>query len=148
VVNYLYNQGSGKFDRTMKVTNIDAAAWAAAYTPGYTLADGETVWNSCKVLYNQFRHITPCPSEFSDQICIIDYATAVLYVKRKIAWMTKLRLPQITVAYSKGKDYYIYKHVMVQLPMHTDNVSVESIIEKLTKSKSNEVVKIGFVRLE
>jgi hypothetical protein len=148
VVNYLFNQGSGEYDRTLKVTNIDAASWVYSYTPGYTLADGETVWNSCKLLYNQFRHITLCPSEFSDQCCIADYATAVYYVKRKIAWMNKMRLPKISIAYSKGKDYYIYKHLMVQLPMHTNNVSVECIIEKIVKSKNSNQVKLNVVVLE
>jgi hypothetical protein len=148
VVNYLYNLGSEKFDAVLKVTNIDAASWLAAYTPGYTLADGEIVWNLCKALYTKYRQVETCPSEFSDQNCIADYATAVLYVKRKIAWMDKQRLPTITVAYSKGKNYNIYKHIKVQLPMHTDNESKECIIENITKSKNNGTVSIDFVKLE
>jgi hypothetical protein len=147
LVNYLYNQGSGNFDKTLKVTNIDATEWQSAYTPGYLDVDGEIVWNSCKVLYNQFRWIEPCPSEFSDQNMIADYTTAVNYVKRKIAWMTKMRLPTITIDYDKGKDYTIYKHILVQMRMHTNNVLAECIIEKIVKSKNSATVKIDCIIL-
>jgi hypothetical protein len=147
VVNYQYDNGAGKFRQTMKVTHIDAAAWQASYTPGIKIADGERVWNSCKTLYNKYRQIEQCPSEFSDQYPIPDYSTALAYLERKIAWMDKSRLPLITVAYSKGKDYTLFKHLMIQLPMHTNNVLVECIIEKIVKSKNTGTVKINCVIL-
>jgi hypothetical protein len=145
IVNYQWDVGAGKFRQTMKVTHIDAAAWQTSYTPGIKTADGEAIWNSCKALYNKYRQIELCPSEFTDQICIPDYATALAYLQRKIAWMDKPRLPSITVAFSKGKDYTLFKHIMVQLPMYTNNVSVECIIEKIVKSKNNNAVRIDFV---
>jgi len=147
VVNYLFNQGSGKYDRTLAVTHIDATEWQSSYTPGYKDADGVVVWNACKVLYNQFRWVEPCPAEFSDQNMIADYDTVVYCVKRKIAWMNRWRLPTITVSYSKGNAYNLFTHLMVQLPMHTNNTLVECIIEKLVKSKNTGTVKIDFVVL-
>ena len=147
VINYQYNQCSEKYDKSLKVTNIDATAWQSSYTPGYEDADGEVVWNTCKALYDKYRQVEQCPQDFSDQYCISDYDTAVLCAKRKIAWMDRARLPTIQVAYSKGKDYNIYKHLMIQLPTHTNNVSVECIIEKIVKSKSKGIVSINCVIL-
>jgi hypothetical protein len=147
IVNYLYNYGSDEFDRTMAIKNITASAWQAAYTPGYLLNDGLDVWTSCKALYAKYRQIEQCPSEFSYKKMIVDYVTALAYVKRKIAWMEKKRLPPITIAYSKGKDYIIYQHVKVQLPYHTNNVSEECIIEKIVKSKNRNKVTLNFVVL-
>jgi hypothetical protein len=146
-VNYLYNVASGKYGRRMEVTNIDAAAWQSAYTPGMLDADGETVWNMCKLVYDKIKVITACPSEFSDQPCIGDYTTALNYLKRKISYMTKIKLPPLTIAYSKGKDYNIFKHVMVQLPKFTNNVSAECIIEQITKSKATGTVKLNLILL-
>lgn len=142
VINYLFDQGSGEYQKSVRVTNIDATAWTAAYTPGYLLADGERIWNLCKALYTKYRHVEPCPADFSDLPCVRDYAVALAYIERKLAWMEKPHLPTLNIAYSKGKDYNIYKHVMVQLPVHTNNVLVECIIDKITKSKTRGIVQI------
>lgn len=147
IVNYQYNQGSGKFDRTLSVTNIEKSAWQASYTPGYTLSDGERVWNACKALYAQYRNIEQCPSEFSDQYMIADYATAVAYVLRKINWMTRFRV-SFTTSYAKAGTYHIFKHIMVSLPHHTNGASVECIIEKLRKDKNKGLVSMTVVVLE
>jgi hypothetical protein len=131
----------------MSITHIDENAWDASYTPGYTLEDGELVWGLCRALYQKYRQIETCPSDFSDHPEIADYDTAINYIKRKIAWMDKLRLPTISLAYSKGKDYNIFKHVKVQLPTHTRNNAVECIIEKIVKDKNAAIVKIDCVMI-
>jgi len=156
ILNYQYNYGSEKFDKTLAVQNVQAATYDISYTPGIdntahnldaTLGDGEYIWNQCKTLYNKYRQIEQCSSEFSDQEMISTYEDAIKILSRKVAWPDKRRVP-LTVFYSKGKNYRFGTHVKIKLPHQTLNLSVECMVGEAVISKKNNSVQLRLVQLE
>ena len=145
-INYRYDYGLGKFTARISVTNIEADAWQASYTPGFTAEDGETVWTLCKALYNKYGHIEPAPSDFTDLKMVTVYADAVNILKAKLAWMDKSRIP-ISVNYALGRDLHIFQHKGISLPHQTANVQKECMIEEIEKIKNEDIVNLKLVIL-
>jgi hypothetical protein len=156
ILNYQYNYGSEKFDKQLAVLNIQAATWAAEYTPGFdpaghnldaTLFDGEYVWTQYKTLYDKYRQIEQCPSSFTDQKMIVTYLDACKHLSRKAKNMSRSR-QSFSVFYSKGKDYFAGKHVKIKLPHQTINFEIEVLLERVQISKSKNRVDLDMVLLE
>jgi hypothetical protein len=146
IVNYNWDAGAEKFNSQLKVTNTDANAWSAAYTPGFTAGDGETIWGYCHALRQLYRDIEPCPPDFSDQSMLTLYADAVAYLTAKLFWMENKRIA-FSVNYAKGEDYHFAQHVMLTLPHQTDGDPVECVIERVKKDKNNNLVELKLVIL-
>ena len=144
VLNYQYDYGRGKFNKQLKVTNITADSWQSAYTPGFTGIDGETFWNFCKRLYNEFGTIEKVPTDFSDKKMIRSYQDALYYLSYKLDWVRKRRI-SLSVKFSKGKDYHFAQHVNLKLPHQTSDEVLETVIESVLKSKKTSTVKLTLV---
>jgi hypothetical protein len=151
VVNYQYNVGSGDYDKTLRVYNIQASAeggaWTASSSGFANQTDAEAVLGIYAALWERFHTVEKCPSDFSDMIILQSYADALAYIKRKGNAMGKRR-QRVIVNYSKGKDYHFAKHVMLNLPHQTNGQDVECMIENMTASKNENRVELNLLLLE
>lgn len=145
VLNYAYDQATGVYLKTLKVVNISSATtWTADCTPGYNAEDGETVWETCKALFNKYKRIEPTPSSISNTFWITEYADAVNKVKNMLSWISKSKI-DITVNYAFGRKLRIGQHINLTLPFETDAETKECIIESIGRDKSNGIVELGLI---
>lgn len=156
IMNYRFNYGSEKFDKSLLVTNIQETVFDAAYTPGIsntahnldvTTHDAEMIWNKARALYEKYRVIESCPKSFSDQKMLVTYEDAVRTLYTKLCWMDKVR-QTLAVPYEKGRDYYFSQHVKIKLPHQTCNYTLECVIEEAVISKNKNRVDLQLVLLE
>lgn len=147
VLNYAYDHATGAYLKTLRVLYIaDQSVWSADCTPGYNNTDGETVWNTCKALYNKYKRIEQTPSMVSDAKWITEYADAVNRVKRIMAWIDKQRI-DISVKYTAGRKLRIGQHIGLNLPVETGGVQKECVIEEIGKDKNSAIVDLGLIIL-
>lgn len=151
VVNYQYNVGSGEYDKSLRVYNIQAyaegGAWTGSSSGFASQADAEEVLDIYAALWNRFHTVEKCPSDFSDTLILTTYAAAKAYIIRKGNAMGKQRTRQV-VNYAKGKDYHFAKHVMLNLPHQTNGADKECIIENVTAIKNQNRVECDLLLLE
>lgn len=151
VVNYQYNAGSGEYDKSLRVFNIqgyaDGGAWTASSSGFANQTDAESVLDIYAALWRKFRTVEKCPSNFSDVRFFVTYADALSYIIRKGNRMGRARQP-LSVNYEKGYDYNVYKHVQLNLAQVTNGNDVECMIEKLRISKRDNRVDLTLVLLE
>jgi hypothetical protein len=149
-VNYLYNIGTEKFSKNITVKNIAAytggSSWENCSDGFDSQADAETILGICKTLYDRFKSIEKCPSDFTDQTMIRTYSDALAYLQRKISIMSYRRI-NLSVFYSKGKSYYVGYHLILKLPHQTRNYEIECIIERIEKNKNNKTVSLELIIL-
>lgn len=156
IINYCYNSGTEKYNKTMSVINIQEATFDPSFTPGIdntafnldeSTPDGEFIWAQAKELYTKYRQIEKCPKSFSDLIMINKYVDAIRILSKKLAWMGKVRQP-LSVFYETGKFWHCFQHIKIKLPFQTNSLSVECMIESISKSKNKNEVKLQLVLLE
>ncbi len=149
---YRYNSASDEYDASIVISDIVGyqngdGSWATTSSGFQTQADAESVMDVYKALNTRFRQIEKCPESWSQRYQIVEYADAVAWLKMKGEWMGKKRI-SLSVPYSKGSAYYFGMHVIVQLPHQTDSYEVESLIERVTKDKNNNLVTLDLILLE
>jgi hypothetical protein len=86
-------------------------------------------------LWRKFRTIETAPSDFTDVKFVNTYADALAYLIRKGNKMGRSRIP-LSIFYDKGSSYHFAKHVLLTLPHQTNNVSVECVVESVSKNKN------------
>ena len=145
-VNYAYDQGSKKYLKQLKITNIGASEWAPEHTVGYNGTDGEETWSLCRQLWLRTRQIEPMPDSLSNRPWIRAYEDAVWYLRKLSEWMGKRRI-DFTVSYAKGAEWTIGKKIRLRLLHHTADTSVVCLIEEIRKNKQQAITKIQVVLL-
>lgn len=138
VLNYAYDYMTGEYTKQLAITNIDKLEWLPEYSPGFTLSDGEEVWNTLKEIYSLNPIITPIPQNLQNQILIPDYTTAVWKIKKIIEWMQKPRC-SIKVPYSIGNFWGFGTFIKIKHPHKTGNQEIRCIIEDITKDKKSNI---------
>lgn len=147
VINYCYDYGAEKFTKQLRITNSDQVDYDASYASGFEGSDGQEIWENCHILNAKYRQVEKMPSHLSDLHWVYTYADAVWVLRKRIEWMQKKRA-SFKVGYTKGRLYYVGKHIMLQLPHETNSVAVECVIEAVTKNKAGNRVLVSVVILD
>jgi len=148
VIKYAKNPATGEYDKTIQVTNSDAATFDSSYVIGLSGTTAELMWQRAHILRQAYRQVEPAPSDMTDHDWIVTENDAVWYLDTWYSWMGALNTDGTTsgiefepkkrisfsVSYETGKDWHLAKHIKLQLPHQTDDSAIECIIEKLTKN--------------
>lgn len=152
VVNYQMNYGSGEYDKSLRIYNIQnyvkGSNWTACSSGFASLADAESALDIYYALYLKFRSTEKCPSSFSDTKIITTYADALSYIIRKGNAMGRKRQPSVSVFYDKGKNYHLAKHVYWNHPHQTGGEYIECMIEKISFDPDGNRVNMALLLLE
>ena len=146
-LNYHENYAANNFDYTLRVTNSNADTWTAAYTPGFTDADGLAIWTKCHALWLKYGQIEKPPSNKTDLKWIRNYADAVWAINDWIDSMDKKRIP-LSVQYDKAIYWLIFQHVNLTLPHQTNASPIECTIEEIKKDKKSGKVDLQLIFLD
>lgn len=147
VINYCYDYGAEKFTKQLRITNSNQVDYDASYASGFEGSDGQEIWENCHILNAKYRQVEKMPSHLTDLHWVYTYADAVWVLRKRIEWMQKKRA-SFKVGYTKGRLYYVGKHIMLQLPHETNSVAVECVIEAVTKNKAGNRVSVSIVILD
>jgi len=156
IVRYNYNYGTEKFDGILQIKNVESNTYSANYALGLNSTDGSPCWNLCKALYEEFKVINEPPSNLTDKYMIRTYDDAVWYLKKWLSWMGRSvdgsavskKRNSFSVPYTLGRLWHIGTHFKLQLPHITNNIAVECVIEKITKSKQMNLVTVNVILLD
>jgi len=150
-VRYQYNAATEKYNKIIRITNIQAASWTAAYTPGIDATNGLALWNKCKALYTKYQHLESPPAEMTDQYMFPSDIPAIAFLGFWIDWMAKRRIdvPVYYAAECPGvvRTWHVGRHIYLNLPHQTNGAAKECIIERITKNKEAGVITLGLVIL-
>jgi hypothetical protein len=162
LIRYKKNRGSGAYEGLLAITNSSAATYDPAYVSGVTGTDtAELLWTMAHVLRLNVDQVVPPPSDITDNNFIYDEYEAVKLMLIWLSWMgatnvdgtpasviyqPKQRL-LFSVPLELGKDWFISKHINIQLPFHTNNSVTECVIERLSTkiSQGEEEVAVQVV---
>lgn len=147
-INYHYDNAFLKYRKKLSVIGVDTeSAWNSDLTPGFTEADGEEVWNSCKALYDKYKVINLTPSNISDTKWVCEYDAALWKIKKVIEYQGFSRF-SFSVPYSIGRTWYPGKKISITFPNETNNNSISSLIVKILKSKNRDSVAVNVLLTE
>lgn len=144
VVNYAYDYATGKYTKQLRVSKVTNENYAPDSTSGFVGADGETVWNRCKQLYDIVKQVEPMPSSISNLKWVVTYNDALWYITNLMQWLGKRRV-SFTIPYSIGNQWNIGKKINIRFPHQTRNYNVECVIEEIRKSKNRGVIDLKVV---
>jgi hypothetical protein len=147
VINYAWDQLSGKYKSQLKITNIEKSSYTTGCAAGFMGTDGETIWGKCKLLWNMTRQIEKIPSSISDCKWIQTYNDALWYINKFVTWQGKRRTT-FSVSYATGRLWHVGTHFDLSLPHQTDDITVECIVEEIKKSKNKNTVSVSVIILE
>lgn len=147
-VNYGYDYATEKFTQHLRVGGVENnASWSADLTPGFNGTDGEAIWNACRVNYLKYGRIEKLPESISDQYWIVDYDTALWKIGKIVDWQANKRF-SFSVPYMVGRNFYCGKVINIAFPNETNNDSVRSVINRLTRNKNQNKISIAVTILE
>lgn len=145
VIRYAKNYGSGEYDKTIEITNSNAASYDSSYVIGITGDTAEELWTRANALWKATHQIEKAPSHLTDKDMIVEDEDAIWYLRKWFDWMgaittdgsasgvvfqPKKRL-SFAVPYETGKDWFVTHHINVQFPHQTNNTVQEAIIETI-----------------
>lgn len=147
-INYGYDYGTSKFKNSLKIIGVtENSEWSSSLTTGFSGNDGEALWSKCRANYLKYRHVEKIQPSMTDQYWIVDYDTALWKITKMIDLMTKCRF-SFSAHYETGRDFYIGKHISIQFPHETNDITIRSCIHKLGKHKQGNRVNINVTLLE
>jgi len=142
-VKYNYVEGLGYKDE-LSISNITSSMWCPSFVKGFTLVDGEDVWNMCKKVYNRYRHFSAMQNSLSEQPLINSYDTALWYIKKLITWMQKSRIT-VDVSWETGRAIEVGSYVSISLPHIFSGVTTNCVVEGIRKSKGIDRVALNLI---
>ena len=161
MIRYCKNNATGEYEKSIQITNTNAATFDSSYVIGLEGTTAEMLWTRAHVLREVYKQVEPLPRDMSDNDWIVKDEDAVLYLDTLLMWMGAINTDgttggityepkkriSFTIPYSVGKDLFLTKHVKLQLPHQTNNAAIEGVIERLTKGikKGREFVKMQLV---
>lgn len=154
-VRYNYNTATEKFDGLIKITNSNAATYSTDYVIGLSGTAAENAWNKAHKLWTVTKKNDVPPTECTDKQWIYRAEDAAWYLDTWLYYMgavdTELGVEYASrdqlsfdIAIDDGKTYFKGQHINLVLPFHTENVTIECVIEGVTKGR--EIVRVD-VRL-
>jgi hypothetical protein len=149
IINYAYDQGSEKYIKQLQILNVNKVTFDEDYVLGFVSGDGyaEPLWWKCRQLWLKTRQIEKMPESISNCPWIDTYTGAIWYLNNLIDWMGKKRT-SFAVSYVAGRLWYVSKHIKIQFPHQTDDLAIECVIEKITKSKNKNTVQVSVILLD
>lgn len=161
VVNYAYDAGSKKFNKTISITNTsndlatDAEKAAACKGMDFLTESQKVIlWERARALFLYYGVINEPPKILSDHTWIHSDVAAFWYIRKWLRFQgSKFDgnngqvIPKnyfdFSVPYEVGKLWDIGTRLNVKLPNITDDVFYEFIITSITKNVSDELPNIA-----
>jgi hypothetical protein len=107
----------------------------------------QATWGKCRALYLKYGQIEAAPSELTDKKSIVTYADAKNYLDVWLAWMGKRRT-SFSVAYLTGHTWNLADIITINLPHITDANAIKCKIEKISKNKTGNSVKVNLIIMD
>ena len=161
IIKYAQNPASGAFEKTIQVTNTNAAVYDSSYVIGASGSSAELLWARGKVLWEATRNIEQLPTDRSNLTWYTKDADALWYLETLYSWMGAIstdgtpdgvefdpkKRTSFSVSYETGKDWFLTQHHNLQLPHQTNSQAIEFAIEKITKNikKGQEKVTVQVI---
>lgn len=156
IIKYAQNPASGEYEKTIQITNTNAAVYDSSYVVGLTGSTAELMWARGKVLWEATRNIEPIPQDRSELTWYVKDADAVWYLETLYSWMGAINTDgtpegvvfdpkkriSFSVPYETGKDWFLTQHHNLQLPHQTNSQAIEFAIEKMSKNIKKEQEKV------
>lgn len=154
-VNYDYDVGSGKFNKSMAITNTGSdltteqeKADAVKGLDYLSNSAKAVLWDRARALYLYYNVVNDPPKILTDHTWISSDVSAYWYIRKWLSFMgasTGIN-PNVVpknkfnfeVTYEKGKSWDIGTRLNVKLPNITDDVFYEFLITSITKNVSSE----------
>jgi hypothetical protein len=148
IVRYNYNNATEKYDGLIQIRNASAATYDASYVIGISGSSAENVWNKAHVLWKCTGKIETIPESCSDKKWIYREEDAIWYLNTWLYYMgavdTELGTIEkaardriaFDIPYAIGKSFFRGMHINLSLPFHTESISIECVIEKVSKGLS------------
>lgn len=145
-VRYNYNSATEKFDGLIKITNSNAATFSADYVIGLSGTSAENAWEKAHKLWSVTKKVEAAPSECTDKQWIHRAEDAAWYLDTWLYYMGAVDTEtgveyasrdqlSFDIAIDDGKTYFKGQHINLVLPFHTENVTIECVIEGVTKGR-------------
>jgi hypothetical protein len=152
-VKYNYNTATEKYDGLIQITNSGAETFDASYVIGVTGTVAENLWNKAHKLWIITKKIEPPPEQCTDKNWIYRPEDALWYLDTWLYYMgavdtetgvdyaTRDRLG-FDMASEDAETYFKGKHINLVLPFHTENITIECVIEGVTKGQDTTRVEV------
>lgn len=161
VVNYSYDVGAKKFNKSMSITNVSSdlstdAEKAEACKGMDFLTESQRVilWERARALFLYYGVINEPPKILSDHTWIDSQASAYWYIRKWLRFQGARYdgnngqvIPKnyfdFSVPYEVGKAWGIGTRLNVKLPNITDDVFYEFIVTSITRNVSDDLPNIA-----